>query len=394
MSAPADLEYPIGDPRTLPETQSAPAFAGRLYALAEASLTARTAQFADAFDRELRSQISDCLAADAASLAAAVSAAPTVALARCLWRAIDAVWSEGAAAPDAALALTLFAVPVVIVTGLESAQGEGALSGTLADPAKLAAILEEFGALAGNRTIALANALVTSEAIDIARLPEIRAWGRLPDLAIPESSSAAPALGPAPISVHAGREAVHLRFLVGTAIARPDADLLRDGTVGSWGTPLARELARQLGSFGVRVLALPRTPQRPLPAVRQGRIAQREVSAQIFASNAIRRFRSTVGEPAAVISAHRTSEATAGGELRLSLSSPLEPRGAEGFRCPLYPLDRVGEVVSMLVVLMRDCRVADIRVLAGVHEDRVAGTGLPLLFKPETIPDAVAVSVR
>ena len=126
----------------------------------------------------------------------------------------------------------------------------------------------------------------------------------------------------------------------------------------------------------------------------QGRAAQREVSAQIFASNAIRKLRGTVGEPTAVISAHRASGAPGGGELRLSLSSPFEPRAAEGFRCPLYPLDRVGDVVSMLVDLMRDCRVTDIRTLAGVHADRDAGTGLPLLFKPDTIPASIAAVVH
>ena len=67
---------------------------------------------------------------------------------------------------------------------------------------------------------------------------------------------------------------------------------------------------------------------------------------------------------------------------------------AEGFRCPLYPLDRVGDVVSMLVGLMRDCRVTDIRTLAGVHADRVAGTGLPLLFKPDTIPGSAGSGVH
>jgi len=115
------------------------------------------------------------------------------------------------------------------------------------------------------------------------------------------------------------------------------------------------------------VLALPRAPQRLLPAVQQGRAAQREVSAQIFVGNALRRLRAAVGEPSAVISAHRAPAAPGGGELRLSLSSPFEPRDAEGFRCPLYPPDRAADVAAMLVQLLHDCRVTDIRVLAGVH---------------------------
>jgi hypothetical protein len=131
-----------------------------------------------------------------------------------------------------------------------------------------------------------------------------------------------------------------------------------------------------------------------LPAVAEGLAAQREVAAQIFASNAIRKFRGTVGEPTAVISAHRAPDAPGGGEIRLSLSSPFEPRDAEGFRCPLYPLDRADDVVAMLVALLSDCRVTDIRTLAGVHADRAAGSGGPLLFKPESMPDAAKFRVH
>ena len=187
---------------------------------------------------------------------------------------------------------------------------------------------------------------------------------------------------------------MHLRFLVGTAIAKPGVDLVVESDVGAWGAALTRELGVQLGAGMVSVLALPRAPRRLLPAVAQGRAAQREVSAQIFASNAIRRFRGAVGEPTAVISAHRTLDAPTGGELRLSLSSPFDPRGAEGFRCPLFPLDRVGDAANMLIDLMRDCRVTDVRTLAGIHADRVEGTGLPLLFKPDTIPASLGTTVH
>ena len=386
--------YLIADPRTFPAVDAAPAAARSLYALAEASLAAHTGQHSDAIDRQLRTLLAALLTADGASLAATFSGAPSVAVARHLWRTLDAAWREVATPEGAGLAVNVFAVPIVIVTGLEGAGGDGTLSGCLADPARIASILVEFGALAGNRTVALANVLVAADAIDVPRLPEICAWGRLPDSLAPGSSLPSHALVPAPVTFHAAREAVHLRFLVGSAIAKPGTDLLADTGVGKWAAPFIRELTRQLAVAGVSVLALPRAPQRLLPAVAQGRVAQREISAQIFASNAIRRFRGAVGEPSAVISAHRASDVPGGGELRLSLSSPLDPRGAEGFRCPLYPLDRVGDVVAMLVDLLRDCRITDIRVLAGVHADRVAGTGLPLLFKPDTIPDAIAVTLH
>jgi hypothetical protein len=199
------------------------------------------------------------------------------------------------------------------------------------------------------------------------------------------------AIRPAPLAFGAGHENVHLRFLVGTAVAKPGADLFRDAAVGAWGMPLARELSHELSIGGGAALALPRAPQRPLPAVAQGQAARREVGAQVFASNAIRRIRAAVGEPVAVISAHRAPDAPGGGEVRLSLSSPFAPRDAEGFRCPLYPLDRAGDVATMLERLMADCRVTDVRVVAGVHPDRDPATGLTLLFKPDAPPGAEAL---
>jgi hypothetical protein len=93
-----------------------------------------------------------------------------------------------------------------------------------------------------------------------------------------------------------------------------------------------------------------------------------------------------VGEPSAVISAHRCATSPGGGELRLSLSSPFDPRQAEGFRCPLFAFDRAGDVATMLVDLLRDCRVGDVRVVAGVQPDRDPGTGMVLLFKADAIP--------
>ena len=155
--------------------------------------------------------------------------------------------------------------------------------------------------------------------------------------------------------------------------------------------PLAQELTRQLATTGLSVLALPRPPQAPLLALQHGRAAQREVGAQLFVSNAIRRFRARVGEPSAVISAHRCPAAPGGGELRLSLSSPFDPRQAEGFRCPLFPADRAIDVATMLLDLLRDCRVTDVRVIAGAEPDRDPGTGLPLLFRADAIPDGAAV---
>ena len=383
----------LPDPRMFPDAHAAPPEHARLYALAAEAQAAGTRQQSDALDREIRVFLAAYLASSGAALAALFAGAPSVAVMRHLWRELDAVWKQGHASGEAGLALTVFAVPLVIVSGGDGATADLAHPGVLAAPGSLAAILRDHGALGGSQSFALADALVSADAIDLARSPEIFAWQALSDSKPAEFSPRA--LPPAPLNFPGGREGVHLRFLMGSALARPGLDLVADHDVGKWGVPLTKELSRQLAVGATSVLALARAPQRPLPAVAAGRAAQREIGAQIFAGNAIRRLRASVGEPSAVISAHRAPDASGGGELRLSLSSPFAPPGvanaAEGFRCPLYSLDRAGDVAQMLADLMADCRVTDVRFAAGVHADRDPTTGLTLLFKPDTLPDAVAV---
>ena len=392
MAAPHPLAIP--DPRSFPDAAAAGPRAAALYRTAAASLAAETGARADALDGEVRATLEGMLSGDGAALAALLAGSPSVAVARHLWRLLDAAWRDAASDGEAGLAVTVFALPLVIVAGVEATRGERALSAVLAAPQRLVAILREHRALCGNQSVALGNVLIAADAIDVAALPQLLQWQRLPDAQALGAALPARVLAPAPLSLAAGREAVHLRFLVGSALARPGTDLLADTRVGPWGLPFAQELSRQVGDGAATVLALPRAPQSPLPAAWQGRLAQREAAAQLFASNALRKLRGSVGEPTAIISAHRAADAAQGGELRLSLSSPFEPRDAEGFRCPLYPQDRVGDVATMLADLLRDCRVADIRMLGGVHPDRDPATGLPVLFKPDTIPPPAAVLVH
>ncbi|HET7097154.1 MAG TPA: hypothetical protein VFJ68_07160 [Casimicrobiaceae bacterium] len=386
-----DPALSVPDPRVFPSVESASREERALYTLAETSLTADSRQRADACDRELGSALAAALDGGGANVATLLAHAPSVAVTRHLWRALDAAWR---ARVSPGLAVTVFALPVVIVVGVEGSGPGLSLPGVLHEPQRLAAILQEHGALRGNRNFAFADVLVAADRIDVARLPEIRAWQRLPEALAAGAMPTGIDLAPAPIDVPTSGEGVHLRFIVGSAIAAPEVDLLVDPDVGRWGIPFAQALGRLLATDGAPVLALPRAPQHLLPAVAAGRSAQREVSAQLFASNAIRRMRGAVGEPSAVISAHRAPDAPGGGELRLSLSSAFDSRGAEGFRCPLYPLDRVDDVVAMLVSLLRDCRVTDIRTVAGVHPDRAPDIGSTLLYKPDTIPDPAQVTVH
>jgi len=375
----------IADPRTFPDGAE-PAFS-RLIELAEASLAASSAGRSDAIGRTLTTALAERLeSGDALLLADLFAAAPSVAIARQLWRCLIDAWGVASRSGAAdGVAATLFALPVVVIAGSQSPVDNPvpvpSVAGVLSDTASLAAILLEYRALAGNEAFGLADTLIAADAIDIPRLSALLAWQRLAGT----GEALAHDLPPTPIAVQPGQQSVHLRFLMGTTLASPEVDVLAASERAGWAMPLAKELARQLAVPEVSVLALPRAPQSPPAALQQGRAAQREVGAQLFASNAIRKLRAAVGEPSAVISAHRSVAAPGGGELRLSLSSPFDPRQAEGFRCPLFPTDRAGDVASMLLDLLRDCRIADIRTLPGVHADRDPQTGLTLLFKPDAV---------
>jgi hypothetical protein len=374
---------PDHDPRTFPDPAAAPSYAARLHELANASLTAATGQEAAQADADLVAGLRSLLEPSGAErLTQAFATAPSAAICRHLWRML--VLSERASLRDDVLGLTIFAIPLVIVAGQEGGgDAPTTLSGVLDDAPALAAILREHGALGGSLNFTLANVLVGAPAIELPRLPELLARRALPDAGVPPLD-----FEPVPMVQLRGQEAVHLRFLVGGALSARSADLLAQTSVGAWGMPFTQAIGRQLSSPGLPVLALPRTPQPLSAALRDGRAAHREVAAQLFASNAIRKLRASVGEPTAVISMHRAPDAPGGGEIRLSLSSPFDSREAEGFRCPLFAFDRIPDVVTMLVDLLRDCRVNDVRVLPGVHGDRDAATGLPLLFKAENLPEA------
>lgn len=376
----------IADPR--PPGASIAVEHAPLFDLAEASLAATSATRADAIDRALAGAMAEHLQSGRMGLLAdAMAVAPSVAIARQLWRRLIDAWALATRPPAGeGIVATLFAMPVVVVAGsLEGAEPPPStpdVAGVLSDTERLRAILSEHRALGGNQTFAFAPALVAADAVDVPRLSALLTWQNLAG----SSGSREHDLPPAPFAVQPGQQSVHLRFLIGTALAARDAAILGAAGMTGWALPFAQELARQLATPGLSVLALPRMPETPPAALQHGRSAQREVAAQLFASNAIRKLRAVAGEPAAVISAHRAAAAPGGGELRLSLSCAFDSRRAEGFRCPLFATDHASDVAAMLVELLRDCRIADVRVLPGVHPDRDPQTGITLLFKADGVP--------
>ncbi|MEP6942814.1 MAG: hypothetical protein ABI981_07750 [Betaproteobacteria bacterium] len=381
----------VNDPRVFADAGDA--LQRERFELAARSIGSSSVSVAAECDEVLAAALAgDMSSGQGKRLAALIDSAPDASIARHVWRRLIDAWAIASRPdPDASIAATLFVVPVVIVAGAQTSDAQAMVDpvpGVLADVARVIAILREHGALGGCETIALSPSLVAADAIDVERLPSLLAWQRDALMAGVRD------LAPGPIAWTPPHESVHLRFLVGIALAAPHASLLADASVSGWGIPLAQELAKQLAVKDVTVLALPRAPATPLAALHAGRAAQRAVGAQLFASNAIRRLRASVGEPSAVISAHRSPASPGGGELRLSLSSAFDPRQAEGFRCPIFPADAVDDVVTVLVDLLRDCRVGDVQVLAGVHPDRDAATGVPLLFKADAVNASHATSIH
>jgi hypothetical protein len=371
--------HPISDPRTFPLSGlDHPRPDWRAWT--EDSLGAATSDVRQAAEERLVAEVASALEARQLDLIRTVlDAAPSAAHYRHMWRALIAAWRSTAVRGESGVGAFGFALPVILVA---AADANRVLPGILTDAAEVIGVLQQHGGLGGNRNFGIANVLAGPDVVGLGGMQD---WLKL-DHGIP-GESVLHDIEPSSVAVAGGSEGAHLRFLVGVAIAAPHAPLFDGGVMGGWGMPLARCLSRQLGVDGVQVLALPRPPADPITAYQQGRAAQREVALELFASSAIRKLRAAFGEPTAVLSAHRIDGA---GELRLSLSSPLGERDAEGFRCPLHPTDRLEDVLRLMVDLLRACRVADIRVKAGVYADRDPQTGLALLFRGDATGTADA----
>ncbi len=366
------MQFHLPDPRAFPiydGTQSNP-----LIDLALASLAADMGVIQEKRETELRERLATLLlSGDVSEIADSVVRSPSHAVLRHITRTLASAHTEaGRMRGDAALPSTVFAIPLVVVA---ANSGPVNVPGALPNIDEITALMKANGALRGNENFVLSNALAPASAFVLEKLPASLQWWSAP-------SGAPIAIEKASLPVPANQESVFLRFLVGTALAGPGVDLLAANDTGKWGMPFTQAIAKQLGGGTLSLLAMPRPPRSPLAALMQGRAAQREVSLQLFATNAIRKFRASVGEPEAVISAHRTAE---GGEVRLSLSNPFDEKGAEGFRAELHATDRAQDVAVLMQDLLRECNVASVTVLADVFPDIDAEHKLPMLFRADAL---------
>ncbi len=277
-----------------------------------------------------------------------LAAAPSQRAYARLWRGLCAAIEKPP--QDEAVAPRVFAIPWVIVT---SAAAAAQVSCVLPDIAGFARTLEEHGVFGGSRNLGLSNALCSIEALEQLRPSAVLRWSQ---------ADRADDIAPAPIEVMRGAEAVHVRFLVGAAIAPAHApDIVESGAnIGRWGTPALRAMAAQLAMPGVQVLPMPRPPAGLYSAAYAGRCAGIEAAFNLFMSNTVRRFRMVVGDPAATISAH------ADGELRVTLSNVLDDALTEGFRWPLHPADDLAELEGAIASMIAACRLGAPRVALGI----------------------------
>ena len=375
------MQFHIPDPRAYPAYDASQP--NPLINLALDSLAAEVGVIQEKRDTELRERIAASLIAnDISEITDAFARAPSLAVERHITRALAlAHVHAGQAQCDAALPTTVFALPLVIVAGNPSPVN---VPGALPNVDEFIALMKASNALRGNQSFVMSNALTSSAAFALEKLPASLAWWKL-------AGESAIAIDKASMQLPANQESVFLRFIVGTAIAGPGVDLLTEKDTGKWGMPFTQAFAKQLGGGTLSLLAMPRPPRSPLAALYQGRAAQREVSLQLFATNAIRKFRSSVGEPEAVISAHRTER---GGEIRLSLSNAFDEKGAEGFRAELHPTDRAQDIAVMMQDLLRECHVENVTTLADVFPDVDAATNLPLLFRADTLEAQASRALR
>jgi hypothetical protein len=280
-----------------------------------------------------------------AEIDAVFSAVPSQAVYARVWDALCTAVEKPRS--DEGPAARVFAIPWVIVCGSAS---RATLPCVLPDVSALARVLEANGVFGPSRSVGFGNTLTSIETLEALRPSEVLQWTQSPTVHdVP----------PVPIEILPGAEAVHVRFLVGAAIVPPNApDIVETGAnVAAWGTAALRAMGAQLAAPGVQILPMPRPPRGLYSAAYGGRRAGIEAAFNLFMSNAVRRFRSTIGDPQVTLSSH------AAPELRVALTTPLDEELSELFRWPLHPADDLGDIEHAIMSMIGECRLPDPHVV-------------------------------
>ena len=270
----------------------------------------------------------------------------------------------------------LFALPLVIVAGARQALQ---IPDALPDVGAVTALFEEHGVLGSGRNFGLGNALVAIETLECLPPSLMRAWATQLRTGVAPLELAGSAIRVAP-----GREQVHLRFLVGASVvpAHVPSVIETGSNIGAWGMALTKLLSQQLARPALTILPIPRAPVPLYLAADAGRAAQTELAFSLFLSNAVREMRMAVGDPAVVLSAHRSEAGAA--EWRVSLSSVFDETLLEGFQWPLYPADDISEIYNKIKYLIDECRLTDVQAVATLCGDLNARGGRFLTVRDVT----------
>jgi hypothetical protein len=288
---------------------------------------------------------------DEIAIAQSLASATSAEVAHGLWLALDRALATAPAQPDA-LVLHVFAIPLLIVTG---GKAGARIPGALPDVQRVRNVLQDAGALGPSRNLGFGNALCRIEALQRISLTQLHAM---------QQGAAFDALArfdlPAcDVVTQSADEEVHLRFLVGAAVARADAPSFVEtgAAVGSWGMRLTHEVAEQLRVEGASVLPIPRPPASLLMAQAIGMAAREDLALQAFVSRSLRRFRSEVGEPDVALAALTS------GALALRLASPFIENRVDVHARALHLTERVEDVQDDILTLLDQCGLRHVEVL-------------------------------
>lgn len=255
-------------------------------------------------------------------------------------------------APEEALRLQLFALPVVCIA---ASRGSTVLPLHLDHPDTLLDIFRAAGSLGPSPQLSFSAGLCDEAAL--LQLPLIRLYRRARLLDMDTAPLDVPA---APLALQDGQQ-VALRFLVGSNLVPRGAPAFTEtaGDVGRWGAALTRELASQLSAPGVTLLPLARPPRAWLSACTLGRFCREEIACQLALGDHLRDLRARFGD------AQATVRMSGDGHLNVELRSVW----SEEVRTHAWRLDAesdLGDVRASVDTFLKECGVTQIEYAAGI----------------------------